>query len=76
MADVAVVEHPHHHEDEQHVENGKHPQHMDTSTKTMGRLWIRCRSELVSNAQWRSWVNSVLVNRANVRELERCGQQR
>ena len=42
--------------------------------KTIERLWILCRSEQVSNARWRSWENSVSVNRATVRRRERCGQ--
>ena len=72
MADVAVVEHSHLHEDEEHVE-WEHPD-KGISMKTMERLWILCRSELVSSARRRSWEHSVLVDRATVRRRERCGQ--
>ena len=44
------------------------------SMKMTERLWILCRSEQVLSAKWRSWQNSVLVNRATVRRRERCGQ--
>ena len=45
-----------------------------TSTKMTERFWIQCRSEQESNAKWRSWENSVLVNRATVRRRARCAQ--
>ena len=64
MADVAVLEHPHPHEDEEHVEW----EHLDKE------YFDEDDGKALDSARWRSWENSVLVNRATVRRRERCGQ--
>ena len=77
MADVAVVEHPHLHEDEEHVRSTRSGNILkrDTSMKKTEHRWIQSRSERVSSASWQSWMSWELVNRATVHGRDRCGQR-